>query len=176
MASDHTIKVLEDSNVFPSQPGLGSVPPISLPLTFFDIHWLCSSPMQRLFFYDFPYPSSYFMQTTLPNLKQSLSLTLKHFSPLAGNLVYPPPPQLPYIHFKLGDSVQFIAKESAADFTHLVGDHARHVQEFQALLPKLPPPSACSDGMQKPLMAIQVRTFSYLLTFSKQNLFLAPVL
>ncbi|XVF84347.1 hypothetical protein PTKIN_Ptkin17bG0029500 [Pterospermum kingtungense] len=158
LPSNNTIKVLEDGHVFPSPAG--SIPPISLPLTFFDIHWLGSYPMQRLFFFDFPYPSSYFMQTTLPSLKQSLSLTLQHFFALAGNLVHPPPPQLPYIHFKEGDSVPFTAKESAADFSHLIGDHARHVKEFQGLLPKLTPASVCSNGMmQKPLMAIQVTVF-----------------
>ncbi|XVE84473.1 hypothetical protein DITRI_Ditri17bG0016300 [Diplodiscus trichospermus] len=157
LPSDHSLKVLEESYVFPSP---GSVPAIfSLPLTFFDIHWLGSSPMQRLFFYDFPYPSLYFMQTALPNLKRSLSLILQHFFPLAGNLVLPPPPQIPYIYFKDGDSVPFIAKESMADFTHLIGDHGRHVREFQALLPKLQPATMCSNGMQKALMAIQVTVF-----------------
>ncbi|EOY04791.1 HXXXD-type acyl-transferase family protein, putative [Theobroma cacao] len=157
-----TLKVLEDTYVFPPP---GSVPTTSLPLTFFDIHWLGSSPMQRLLFYDFPYPTFYFTQSTLPNLKRSLSLTLQHFFPLAGNLVFPPPPQKPYILYKEGDSVPFIAKESTADFSHLIGDHARHVQEFQALLPKLKPASTYSHSttstacMQKPLMAIQVTLF-----------------
>ncbi|XVF29438.1 hypothetical protein REPUB_Repub15cG0121000 [Reevesia pubescens] len=157
LPENHIIKVLEDSFVFPP---LDTVPTTSLPLTFFDIHWLGSSPMQRLFFFDFPYPSSYLMQTTLPNLKTSLSLTLQHFFPFAGNLVFPPSPQMPYIHFKEGDAVPFIAKESTADFRHLIGDHARHIREFQALLPKLQLASVCSNGVQqKPIMAIQVTIF-----------------
>ncbi|KAL4290673.1 hypothetical protein GQ457_14G022960 [Hibiscus cannabinus] len=99
-------------------------------------------------------PCSHFIQTVLPNLKSSLSLALQHFFPLAGNLVLPPPPQMPYIRIGHGDSVRFIAKESTTDFGHLTGDLARHGEEFQALLPKL-------KNMQKlkPLMAIQATVF-----------------
>ncbi|KAK8487474.1 hypothetical protein V6N13_025256 [Hibiscus sabdariffa] len=146
------MRIIEDSAVFRPH---GWVLKIStLPLTFFDIHWLGSLPMQRLFFYDFPHTCSHFIQTLLPNLKSSLSLALQHFFPLAGNLVLPPPPQMPYIRIGHGDSVRFIAKESTGDFGHLIGDHARHSEEFQALLPKL-------KNMEKlkPLMAVQATVF-----------------
>ncbi|KAL4289866.1 hypothetical protein GQ457_14G012540 [Hibiscus cannabinus] len=146
------MRIIEDSVVFPPH---GCVLQAStLPLTFFDIHWLGSSPMQRLFFYDFPHSCSHFIQTVLPNLKSSLSLALQHFFPLAGNLVLPPPPQMPYIRIGHGDSVRFIAKESTGDFGHLVGDHARDSEEFQALLPKLK-----KEQKVKPLMAVQTTVF-----------------
>lgn len=119
--AERCMKVVEDVS-----PPPGSVPTTSLPLTFFDIQFLGSSPFQRLFFYEFPHPTSYFMQTTLPSLKTSLSLTLQRFFPFAG-------------------------------------DHARHFQEFQLILPKLLPAIACktsSGCIQKmPFMAIQVTLF-----------------
>ncbi|MBA0625960.1 hypothetical protein Godav_003702 [Gossypium davidsonii] len=156
--AERCMKVVEDVS-----PPPGSVPTTSLPLTFFDIQFLGSSPFQRLFFYEFPHPTSYFMQTTLPSLKTSLSLTLQRFFPFAGNLVFPAPPQIPYILYTQGDSVSFFVNESTADFSHLAGDHARHFQEFQLILPKLPPAIACktsSGCIQKmPLMAIQVTLF-----------------
>ncbi|KAK8477948.1 hypothetical protein V6N11_018596, partial [Hibiscus sabdariffa] len=146
------MRIIEDSVVFP--PHGWVLQASTLPLTFFDIHWLGSSPMQRLFFYDFPHSCSHFIQTVLPNLKSSLSLALQHFFPLAGNLVLPPPPQMPYIRIGHGDSVRFIAKESTGDFGHLVGDHARDSEEFQALLPKLK-----KAQKVKPLMAVQTTVF-----------------
>ncbi|MBA0567895.1 hypothetical protein Golob_005429 [Gossypium lobatum] len=156
--AERCMKVVEDVS-----PPPGSVPTTSLPLTFFDIQFLGSSPFQRLFFYEFPHPTSYFMQTTLPSLKTSLSLTLQRFFPFAGNLVFPAPPQIPYILYTQGDSVSFFVNESTADFSHLAGDHARHFQEFQLILPKLLPAIACktsSGCIQKmPLMAIQVTLF-----------------
>lgn len=76
----------------------------------------------------------------------------------------PPPPQLPYIHFKDSNSVWFTAKESTADFGHLIGDHGRRVEEFQVLVPELQPANTSSSGngmkmLEKPLMAIQVTVF-----------------
>ncbi|CAN1122991.1 Anthocyanin 5-aromatic acyltransferase [Linum perenne] len=57
--------------------------------------------MRRLFFYDFPYPTTHFTQSILPNLRRSLSLTLtlQHFFPLAENLVTPTPPHSPFLRF-----------------------------------------------------------------------------
>ncbi|GLT34899.1 hypothetical protein SLA2020_093880 [Shorea laevis] len=125
------LKILEDSRV--SSPP-GSVPTTTVPLTFFDILWLGSFPMQCLFFYEFPYPALHFTQTILPNLKTSLSHTLQRFFPYAGNLVFPPRPQQPYILYKEGDSFNFVVAESMANFNLLVGNHARTIGEFQPLL------------------------------------------
>ncbi|KAK8695226.1 hypothetical protein V6N13_000394 [Hibiscus sabdariffa] len=157
IVAESSVKMAED--VSHVSPPPGSVATTSLPLVFFDIKYLGSFPFQRLFFYEFLHPSSYFYQNTLPSLKTSLSLTLQRFFPYAGNLVFPPPPQIPYILYTDGDSISFLVNESAADFSHLVGDHARHFQEFQALLPKLPT-AVPSGGKQKtPLMAVQVTLF-----------------
>ncbi|XP_022760990.1 coumaroyl-CoA:anthocyanidin 3-O-glucoside-6''-O-coumaroyltransferase 1-like [Durio zibethinus] len=164
MAQNCLINVLEDSHVSPPP---GSVPTTSIPLTFFDTMWVSCCHMQRLFFYEFPYPTSHFMQNSLPNLKNSLSLALQHFFPFAGNLKWPPRPQRPYIQYTDGDSVLFVVTESTAEFKHLTGNGQipRRGHELEDLVPKLAPPSMCSDGdsfcKQQPLMAIQVSIFPY---------------
>ncbi|XVF29436.1 hypothetical protein REPUB_Repub15cG0120800 [Reevesia pubescens] len=99
--------------------------------------------MQRLFFFEFPYPTSHFMQNYLPNLKNSLSLALQIFFPFAGNLRLPPPHQRPYIYYADGDSVPFVVNESTAEFKHLIGNdqNPRRGQELEDLVPKLAPPT-----------------------------------
>ncbi|XVF34540.1 hypothetical protein REPUB_Repub18cG0067800 [Reevesia pubescens] len=103
----------------------------------------------------------------LPNLKTSLFLTLQYFFPFAANLVISPPPQMAYVLYTEDGSVSFAVKESKADFNLLTGNHARHLQEFQALVPKLQPATSTASNtdtsgcmiMQKPLIAIQVTIF-----------------
>ncbi|XVF82836.1 hypothetical protein PTKIN_Ptkin16aG0082300 [Pterospermum kingtungense] len=139
-----SVEVIEEvSHVCPPP---GSVPTSSLPLTFLDIMFLGSPSggVKGLFFYDFRFSTSHFMQTTLPNLKTFLSLTLRIFFPFAGNLVFPPPPQLSYNLYTENDSLSFVVTESKADFNHPIGDHAQHYQEFQAFVPELPPASTAS--------------------------------
>ncbi|GLT34902.1 hypothetical protein SLA2020_093910 [Shorea laevis] len=152
-----SLKVLEDSHVSPPP---GSVPTSTVPLTFFDIHWLGSFPMQRLFFFEFPYPTLHFTQTVLPSLKTSFSHTLQHFFPFAGNLVLPPRPQQPYILYKEGDSVPFVVAESMANFNHLAGNHARTIGEFQELLvTRLPRVLVMGGCKQQNAMAVRVTVF-----------------
>ncbi|KAK8602113.1 hypothetical protein V6N13_058233 [Hibiscus sabdariffa] len=156
------MKVVEDVSYVSPSPG--SVPTSTLPLSCFDKYFLCFSDdwMQRLFFYEFQYPTSHFKETALPKLRASLSLTLQLFFPFAGKLVFPPPPQMPYVLYTEGDSVAFVAYESSADFNHLVGDHSRSNQDFHALVPKSPPAIASSRSngcMQRPTMAVQVTMF-----------------
>ncbi|KAK8682986.1 hypothetical protein V6N13_039062 [Hibiscus sabdariffa] len=135
-----------------------SFSPASINISFcFSDDW-----MQRLFFYEFQYPTSHFKETTLPKLRTSLFLTLQLFFPSAGNLVFPLPPQMPYVLYTEGDSVAFVAYESSADFNHLVGDHSRYNQDFHALVPKSPPAIASSRSngcMQRPTMAVLVTMF-----------------
>ncbi|KAK8597898.1 hypothetical protein V6N13_095292 [Hibiscus sabdariffa] len=166
---ESSVKVVEE--VSHVSPPPGSVPAASLPLTFFDLLYLVTIPvncnwMQRLFFYDFDCPASDFMRTVVPALKASLSVTLRHFFPFAGNVVFPPPPRMPYIVYTEGDSVSFVVKETSADYSHLVGDHARDHEGFLALVPQKPPAIECTsssndtDGCrQEPAMAVQVTVF-----------------
>ncbi|XP_061944016.1 coumaroyl-CoA:anthocyanidin 3-O-glucoside-6''-O-coumaroyltransferase 1-like isoform X2 [Populus nigra] len=158
MAHSHPVKVIDHFRVSPPQ---GSVPTTSLPLTFFDFPWLLCRPMERLFFYEFPYPTLYLTNNILPILKNSLSLTLQHFFPLASNLMCPPSPHKPYILFKDGDSIPFTVVESMLDFDQVIGDHARvDLRELQCFVPRWPPTRVTSDDTRVvPLLALQVAVF-----------------
>ncbi|XP_061372716.1 coumaroyl-CoA:anthocyanidin 3-O-glucoside-6''-O-coumaroyltransferase 1-like [Gastrolobium bilobum] len=160
------VMVIESCRVAPPP---GSVPSTTLPLTFFDIPWFYTKPVQRIFFYEFPYPKHHFLQKALPNLKHSLSLTLQHFFPFVSNLIVPPNLNVPFIRYLDGDSLLFTVAESTADFTLLVSDSPQDVRYWHPLVPTLPSPE---DGTRViPLMAIQVTIlpnsgFSICLTFN----------
>jgi hypothetical protein len=74
------IRVHDTTLVSPSP----SPPETSLPLTFFDIFWLNSPPVERLFFYRL-YPDAE-VSTIVSNLKESLRHAVRAFYPLAGRL------------------------------------------------------------------------------------------
>ncbi|XP_031277404.1 coumaroyl-CoA:anthocyanidin 3-O-glucoside-6''-O-coumaroyltransferase 1-like [Pistacia vera] len=157
MAQRYTVNVLEHSHV--ALPP-GSVSTTTVPLTFFDVLWLFCGPIQRIFLYEFPYPTLHFIETILPHLKHSLSLTLPHFFPLAATLTCPLPPNKPYIRYTECDSVSVTVAESDADFHHLIGNHARDNRAFQSLVPKLPTVRVLPDTEQvAPIMALQITIF-----------------
>ncbi|KAK2650964.1 hypothetical protein Ddye_018453 [Dipteronia dyeriana] len=123
------------------------------------------STVRRIFFYEFPHPTLHFTQTLLPHLKESLSQTLRHFFPFAGNLKCPPPPHVPYILFNQGEAaVKVVVTESDVDFNHLVvGKHARDVKTLQSLVPKLPfirPSSSSNTTHAAPVLALQFTVFA----------------
>uniref|UniRef100_F6GXS1 Malonyl-coenzyme A:anthocyanin 3-O-glucoside-6''-O-malonyltransferase n=1 Tax=Vitis vinifera TaxID=29760 RepID=F6GXS1_VITVI len=112
------VNVLEECQVSPSPNAVGEK---SLPLTFFDLLWLHFHIVQSLFFYKFPQSKTHFIETTIPSLKHSLSLALKHFYPFAGNLLFPPNLGEPEIHYVDGDSVSLSTfAESNSDFDYLI--------------------------------------------------------
>ncbi|KAL5581892.1 hypothetical protein UlMin_014334 [Ulmus minor] len=158
MAEPHTAKLIERSHVSPPP---GSVPSTSLRLTFFDLLWHLCCPVQRLYFYHFSHPTHHFLQSILPTLKHSLSLTLQHFFPFAANLILPPPPQNPHILFTEGGAVDFTVTESAADFAHLIADHSKDVLELHPFVPKLTSVRVEDNGNTRvdSLMALQVTIF-----------------
>ncbi|KAI7748468.1 hypothetical protein M8C21_005064, partial [Ambrosia artemisiifolia] len=80
MDSLPTLTVLEESQVSPPP---GTISSKSLPLTFFDIAWIAhpEPTTHTLFFYELPITKTHFTETIVPNLKQSLSVTLQHFFP-----------------------------------------------------------------------------------------------
>ncbi|XP_015880916.2 phenolic glucoside malonyltransferase 1-like [Ziziphus jujuba] len=120
MAQSNSIKIVEVCKVSPpTHSPAGPAIPQALPLTFFDLLWLRSPPVQRLFFYQFPVSTATFSDSILPKLKQSLSLTLLHFIPLAGNLIWPQSSHIPLIDYVDGDGVPFTVAESDADFSRL---------------------------------------------------------
>lgn len=163
MARQYTVQVVDESHIAPPP---GFVPTTTIPLTFLDASWLFCCPMKRILFYELPLPTLHLTQNIIPHLKHSLSLTLRHFFPLAGNLTWPPPAappsnnNKPFIQFNEGDSVQVTIAESDADFGHLVANHPRDNRAFEPLVPRLPFPfpSVSSDN-KTPVMAIQVTVF-----------------
>ncbi|MCD7467267.1 hypothetical protein HAX54_004596 [Datura stramonium] len=147
------VKMLECCQI---SPPTGSVPSTTLPLTFLDIPWLLSSPGQPLLFYDFPHTTCHnFIQTILSDFKISLSLTLKYYFPLAGNLIIPPQPSKPQITYTSGDSVSLTIAESTADYNHLLSHQSKGVQDFHQLVPQLPQISESKYS----LLAIQITIF-----------------
>ncbi|XVE93523.1 hypothetical protein REPUB_Repub01dG0202100 [Reevesia pubescens] len=157
MAQADQLKVLDSSHVSPPP---GSVPTTSLRLTFFDLPWFSFPNIQRLFFYEFQYPTLDFMDTILPLLKHSLSLTLQHFFPFAANIICPPQPGKPYIHYKDGDSVTFMVVESTADFNHVIANYPRDVKLLHPFAPKLPMAPVTADGTRiLPIITFQVTMF-----------------
>ncbi|RWR93054.1 LOW QUALITY PROTEIN: ATP-NAD kinase-like domain-containing protein [Cinnamomum micranthum f. kanehirae] len=147
------LKVVEVLRVSPPS---GSVPETSLPLTFFDVFWMRIPPVQRLFFYEFSesntITTAHFLQSLLPNLKHSLSLTLQLFYPLSANLRLSPQTDEYEIHYVDGDSVSLTVAESTAEIFHqLVADKPKDTKGFHPLLPNLPTSSS--------LLASQVTLF-----------------
>ncbi|KAG7987990.1 hypothetical protein I3843_03G162900 [Carya illinoinensis] len=125
----------------------GSVPTTKLPITFFDFLRLGKlTTAKRLYFYEFPSASHDFAHTIIPMLKQSLSFTLQHFFPLAGNLIH-------------GNSIPLNLLESKADFNHLIGNHPRDLIEFEHLVQKLPPIHLSNDTFVFSLLALQATIF-----------------
>ncbi|XP_010246275.1 PREDICTED: anthocyanin 5-aromatic acyltransferase-like [Nelumbo nucifera] len=153
MAAIHSIKVLEKCQV---SPPAASMEKKSLQLTFFDVMYLYYRCPSRIFFYEFPHPITLFMESIIPNLKNSLSLTLQHFYFLAGNLMWVPPTTEPEIRFVSGDSVSFTIAESTDNFSDLCGDHPRDESQFDPLIPQLP---SLFDSNVVPLLALQVTFF-----------------
>lgn len=148
-----SIKIIDSCGVSPPP---SSIPTCILPLTYLDIPWLLCRPMKRLFFYDFPHSTPHFFQTTVPSLKQSLSLSLQEFYPFASCIVCPPPPTKPHILYTDGDSVPFTAAVSAATFHELTSNRPQDAALLHPLVPQLPP-SQVLDGIRRfTVSAIQV--------------------
>ncbi|RXH89756.1 hypothetical protein DVH24_032113 [Malus domestica] len=160
MAKPGSVKVIEVRGVAPKP----SLPPnsahpedLSLPLTFFDLRWLRFPPPQHLFFYNMPsFDTSHFFDSVLPKLKTSLSATLQHFVPLAGNLIWlldSPKPLLSYIK---GDAVSLTIAESDADFHRLISSNNFDIEakEYHPLVPQL---AASHD--KAAVLALQITVF-----------------
>ncbi|CBI18016.3 unnamed protein product, partial [Vitis vinifera] len=151
-SSDEMVNVLEECRVSPPPNAVGEK---SLPLTFFDLLWLHFHLVQSLFFYKFPHSKTHFIEITIPSLKHSLSLALKHFYPFAGNLLFPPNLREPEIHYVDGDSVSLTFVESNSDFDYLIKNHQRKIAHFHPLVPQLPPVSVQQGTIIAPVFAVQ---------------------
>lgn len=143
MAQPNTVEIVEECMVAP--PPAASTTPMSLPLSFFDMCWVKLPPTERLFFYEIsiqnPNTTNYFHSHIVPRLKQSLSLTLQHFLPLAENLTWPPTSPKPVIEYAIGDAVSLSVAKSNADFYKLSGTNDDNILcvavEYHHLVPNL---------------------------------------
>ncbi|KAF4397647.1 hypothetical protein G4B88_027387 [Cannabis sativa] len=144
------LKIIEVCKVAPSPASMAttsSSSPNSLPLTCLDLIWLRLPPVQRIFFYELPNledpnrdTTLFFYSNIVPRLEHSLSLTLKHFLPLSGNLIWPESSYKPLIHYNDGDedAVSFTVAETDADFHHLSGTNEfLEATEYHPLIPNL---------------------------------------
>ena len=133
------LSVLETTLVAPS-PSAGAAPPeSSLPLTFFDVLWLTSPPVERVFFYRLAADAD--VPAILSNLRTSLPQALHAYYPLAGRLRLTPGTADRYeIYYQPGDGVTFtVAKyRDDIDFDELVVDKPREVSKIAPLAPPLP--------------------------------------
>nr|AQQ82604.1 malonyltransferase [Nicotiana benthamiana] len=149
--------VIEQCQVAPSP---GSAAELTLPLTYFDHLWLGFHRMRRILFYKLPIFRSDFVQTIIPSLKYSLSLTLKYYLPLAGNVACPQDwTNYPELRYVTGDSVSVIFSESDLDFNYLVGNHPRNAKDFYHFIPQLAEPTDAPGFQLAPVLAIQVTLF-----------------
>ncbi|KAL8500209.1 hypothetical protein ACS0TY_019987 [Phlomoides rotata] len=154
--------VLERCGVAPPDAA-GEMAEQRLPLTYFDMMWLYFSPIKRLLFYKHPCSATHFRESIIPKLKNSLSQTLSHYLPLAGNFLYPLDSGFPELRYVPGDSVTVTFSESseAFDFNFMTGNQPRPADEFHDFVPNLPEPKIDSDSSFKlfPVLAIQVNLF-----------------
>ncbi|KAI0493566.1 hypothetical protein KFK09_023685 [Dendrobium nobile] len=150
------VRVLHQSQISPS-PWLPSQSPQRL--SFIDAIWLRDSAMsERLFFYDFPHPTSHFIHHSLPIITNSLSVTLHHFYPLAGSIRPSPDSDDQFeIAYEEGDSVTITVAEFIGDeFHNMSGHHPRSIKSLRLLVPK---PAKSSSSGQFPPISIQITLF-----------------
>ncbi|KAG5016696.1 hypothetical protein JHK82_022348 [Glycine max] len=148
----HNIKIQYHSRVSPP-----SATQTSLSLTFFDLFWLRFHPVERIFFYTLPTPQSnpsIFYSKIVPKLKTSLSHTLQHFPPLAGNVVWPNDSPNPIVQYTPGNSVSFVVAESEADFNHVLDNSPHQASESRSLVPHLD-----SSDSHASIVSLQITLF-----------------
>ncbi|KAJ6878279.1 phenolic glucoside malonyltransferase 1-like [Populus alba x Populus x berolinensis] len=156
MESDNMFTVLQHCQVSPP-PGTTSEK--SLPLTFFDLRMVDSSTKHLFFFECTSISKNHFLESIIPSLKHSLSLSLKYYYPFAGNLIFPPNSGKPEIRYLERDSASLIFAESSSDFIHLTGKQTRNTTEFLSFLPQLPPEPMSHDTLVVPISSFQVTLF-----------------
>ncbi|KAG8072942.1 hypothetical protein GUJ93_ZPchr0006g46163 [Zizania palustris] len=147
-------KVLERLKVAASPPAAGGV----LPLTFFDVPWLFTGPVERVFFYSYPHPVEYSTDHLVPSLVSSLSAALHSFYPLLGCVRPCQDGGGGYEFCSTGgneDRVELTVAESSDDFEELSSGGPRDVGRLYSLVPQLP---RTEDGSFA-LAAVQVTVF-----------------
>ncbi|XP_066372555.1 malonyl-CoA:anthocyanidin 5-O-glucoside-6''-O-malonyltransferase-like [Miscanthus floridulus] len=130
---------VHDTTLVPPSP---SPPETSLPLTFFDVFWLHSTPVERLFLYRLGPDAD--VAAIISNLRDSLHQAVRAFYPLAGHVRLTPGTSDHYeLHYRPGDAVTFTVTEcddddADAHFDGLATDEPREVAKIATLVPPLP--------------------------------------
>ncbi|CDY15958.1 BnaA04g11530D [Brassica napus] len=126
--------VIDVSRVTPS----ASSESLTLPLTYFDIFWYKFHTVERVIFYQLTDATRPFFDSVIvPNLKSSLSSSLSHYLPLAGNLVWDSLDQKPSIVYSQNDAVSLTVAESNSDLSRLAGNKPFPTAELHPLVPEL---------------------------------------
>ncbi|KAJ4826091.1 hypothetical protein Tsubulata_015187 [Turnera subulata] len=111
--------------------------------------------IEQIFCYEFTELTlDLFRSTILPRLKHSLSFTLLHFLPLAGNLTWPSHASKPFLLYTPGDGVALTVAESDADFHRLSGHNIQGVEESFHYAPELPVTDSAAS-----VLALQITYF-----------------
>ncbi|GMI67536.1 phenolic glucoside malonyltransferase 1 [Hibiscus trionum] len=149
------MKILEVTRVTPSSNSSESATELCLPLTFFDLFWFKLPHVERLFLYQLnELTPAGFNSVILPKLKQSLSLTLLHYLPLAGNLKWPPGQPKPVVLYTPNDGVLLTVAESNGDFNLLSGNGIHDAVELHPLKPEL-----ITSNVSASTVALQITLF-----------------
>uniref|UniRef100_A0ACD5Y702 Uncharacterized protein n=1 Tax=Avena sativa TaxID=4498 RepID=A0ACD5Y702_AVESA len=143
-ATDNLLRIIDAAVVTPSDP---SLPPRSLPFTFFDVEWLRPRPIpvQRVFFYRLTSTQHHHHGTAhqlISDLKHSLSKALALFYPLAGHVRLTPGARTSNryeLFYQPGDGVAFTAAEYDRHVDDCLDDDpGLPVSIFAPLVPLLP--------------------------------------
>ncbi|XVF71257.1 hypothetical protein PTKIN_Ptkin12aG0022200 [Pterospermum kingtungense] len=141
MANPKSVKILETTRVTPSFDSPISSKELALPLTFLDISFFKFPPFECVYFYQLTESTStpfYFSSEILPRLKQSLSLSLLHYLPMAGYFRWPSDSPKPIILYTPNDGISLtVAESNAQNFNTLSGSEAYKANELHPLVPKL---------------------------------------
>ncbi|KAE8703456.1 Gag protease polyprotein [Hibiscus syriacus] len=156
--SESAVKIHEITRVTPSSDSLNSANEFSLPLTFFDTYWFKFPPVQSLYLYQLTESHStpsYFNSEILPRLKQSLSLALSHYLPIAGYLKWPSEVDKPVVSYTPNDGVTLtVAESNVANYDTLIGNEMYRANESHPFTPEL----MLSDDKAE-ILALQVTLF-----------------
>ncbi|RLM80590.1 transferase [Panicum miliaceum] len=125
------LRVLDTTLVAPGAPAL---PPRSIPLTFFDVKWFHTPPVERVFLYRLPPDAD--VAAILSALRTSLSQALRAFYPLAGHVRLAN--KRHEILYRPGDAVPFTTTEYDVDVDDLASDDPVRVATVAPLVPQLP--------------------------------------
>ncbi|OMO54866.1 Transferase [Corchorus olitorius] len=156
-AASTQVKILESTRIKPPPDPPNSATEVSLQLTFADTFWFKIAPVERLFFYQLDNSTStpaYFNSEILPKLKHSLSLSLLHHLPLAGNLKWPSDSPKPFILYTPNDGVSLTVAETNADFDRLSSNGIDEALELHPLMPQL-----ISSYDSASILALQITLF-----------------